>query len=84
VAATWSPHKNRATDAPYTVFSGSTPLTTVDVNQELAPNDFSDDGVNWEKLGTFTITSNTLRVQLSNAANEYVIADAIRIERLQA
>jgi concanavalin A-like lectin/glucanase superfamily protein/Calx-beta domain-containing protein/fibronectin type III domain protein len=82
VAATWTPHKNRATDSPYTVFSGSTPLRTVDVNQELVPNDFTDKGVNWENLGTFTITSNTLKVRLSNAANEYVIADAIRIERV--
>jgi Ser-Thr-rich glycosyl-phosphatidyl-inositol-anchored membrane family protein len=82
VAATWSVHKNRATDAPYTVFSGSTPLQTVDVNQELAPSDFQDEGVNWRDLGTFTITSDTLKVQLSNHANEYVIADAIRIVRV--
>ncbi|MFV1967150.1 MAG: hypothetical protein ACC628_17110, partial [Pirellulaceae bacterium] len=59
VAATWSTHKNRATDAPYTVLSGSTPLRTIDLNQELAPNDFTE-GVGWKNLGTFTITGNTL------------------------
>ncbi len=82
VAATWTGHANRATDAPYTVFDNSTPLETVDVNQESAPSDFSDEGVNWENLGTFTITGNTLTVQLSNAANEFVIADAIRVRRV--
>ena len=82
VAATWSTHANRATDAPYTVFSGSTSVGTVDLNQELAPNDFTDEGVGWENLGTFTINSSTLKVQLSNAANEYVIADAVRIKKV--
>ena len=69
-------------DAPFTVFDGSTLLETVDVNQELAPGDFMDAGASWKDLGTFTITADTLTVQLSNQANEYVIADAIRIERV--
>jgi hypothetical protein len=30
-------------------------------------------------LGTFTITSGTLKVVLSNNANGYVIADALRV-----
>jgi len=33
-------------------------------------------------LGTYTIASNTLRVELSDDANQYVIADAIRVERV--
>jgi hypothetical protein len=64
------------------VLDGSTPLGTVRVNQELAPNDFSDAGTTWEDLGVFTICGNTLVVRLSDNANEYVIADAIRIERV--
>jgi hypothetical protein len=35
-------------------------------------------------MGEFTITGDTLIVQLSDAANEYVIADAIRIEPVPA
>jgi hypothetical protein len=77
-------HANRATNAPFTVLDGSTPLSTVAVNQELTPNDLNANGVLWEDLGAFNITGNSLSVQLSNNANQYVIADAIRIERLGA
>src|SRR5262249_38248115 len=79
VSATWLPHPNRATNAPYTVLDGTTALGTVPINQVLAPNDFSDAGGVWEDLGTFTISGATLVVRLSDAANGYVIADAIRI-----
>src|SRR5690606_809352 len=52
------------------------------INQELTPNDFNDAGSAWEDLGVFTISGNTLVVRLSDAANEYVNADAIRIQRV--
>jgi hypothetical protein len=83
VAATWSPQSNRATNAPYRVLDGGSLLAAVAVNQELAPADFSDQGAAWESLGTFTVSGNSLRVELSNLANEYVIADAVRIERIE-
>ena len=82
VAATWLPAINRATDAPYTVIDGDTALQTVTVDQELTPNDLSDQGVGWEILGTYTVSSDRLTVELSDVANQYVIADAVRIERL--
>ncbi len=82
VAANWSHYVNRATNSPFTVFDGATSLGTVGVNQELAPDDFTDQGVAWENLGTFVIGGNTLSVQLSNGANQYVIADGVRIERI--
>jgi hypothetical protein len=65
------------------VYDGVTNRGTVRLNQELAPNDRVDAGTNWEDLGSsFSITGSTLVVKLTNAANEYVIADGIRIERL--
>ena len=82
VAATWLPLENRATDAPFTVYDNLTVVGTASVNQELAPNDFSDQGANWETIGTFNISSNRLIVKLSDAANEFVIADAVRIARV--
>ncbi len=83
VAATWRQEPNRATNSPFTVYDGSAALATILVNQELAPNDFTDQGVGWKNLGgTYTITGTSLVVKLTDAANEYVIADAIRIERL--
>jgi subtilisin family serine protease len=85
VSATWLPHSNRATNAPFTVLDGSTPLATTFVNQELAPNDFTDSGVGWRNLGgLYDIAGNSLVVRLTDAANEYVIADAVRIEYLGA
>ncbi len=83
VSANWTTLANRATNAPYTVFDGVTNRGTVRLNQELAPNDRVDAGGNWEDLGgTWTITGNTLVVKLTNDANEYVIADGVRIERV--
>jgi len=82
VAVTYSAQGNRATNAPYTVYDGSTSLGTVPVNQQLTPNDFSDQGVGWKDLGTFTINGNSLVVKLTNAANNYVIADAVRIQQV--
>jgi hypothetical protein len=54
-------------------------LGTVAVNQQQAPNDFTADGASWKNLGTFTITGTTLVVQLTDAANGIVGADAIRV-----
>ena len=82
VSATWFPHPNRATNSPFTVFNGTNPLATVLVNQELSPNDYFASGAGWRILGNFTITGDTLVVRLTNDADEFVIADAIRIERL--
>jgi hypothetical protein len=83
ISATWSAHANRATDAPFTVFNGSNPFPTVVINQEQAPNDLVDAGANWEFLGgILNITAGTLVVRLTDLANEYVIADAIRVERV--
>jgi hypothetical protein len=81
VAATWTAAANRATNAPYTISSGGTTLGTATVNQKQAPSGFSDAGASWQSLGTFAATGNTLTVTLSNLANNYVIADAIRLQR---
>ena len=82
VSTTWVPHANRASNAPYDIFSGNTEVGFPDINQEVAPNDFTDAGVAWEDLGIFDIADTTLTVTLDNEANEYVIADAVRIERV--
>jgi len=82
VDTTWVPFGNRATNAPYTIFSGNS-LQTVLVNQQQAPNDSSAAGVAWETLTTIEVTTGTLTVSLSNQANGFVIADAVRIARVE-
>ncbi|WP_278469021.1 choice-of-anchor D domain-containing protein [Gimesia maris] len=98
VSVTWPFSENpsaaqfKATDAPFTVFDGtrdeigSTAIDhgTFDLNQQLEPDDYSADGTTWEILDTFTISSRTLTVMLTNLADGYITADAIRIERVSA
>jgi len=70
--AKWTAHPNRATDATYTVThaQGATPVT---VNQQT-------NGGQWNLLGTFTLNpGSTHNVTLTDQANGYVIADAVRL-----
>jgi hypothetical protein len=82
VSASWSASYNRATDAKYSVLDDATSLATVTVNQQIAADDLADAGVLWEDLGTFAVSSTTLVVELADNANNFVIADAIRIEKM--
>ncbi|MCB0406300.1 MAG: hypothetical protein KDD51_16080, partial [Bdellovibrionales bacterium] len=82
VSATWFPHSNRATNAPFTIRDGvnGPVLATTFINQQKAPDDFSDRGSQWENLKSVTITGKVLVVELANNADGFVIADAIRIQ----
>ena len=83
VYATWTVASSRPTDAPFTVYNGAQQLSTVDVNQKVAPNDAVIEQVSWENLGTFTITNGTLTVELTDdASSHWLIADAIYIEEV--
>jgi len=82
VSATWEAGQDRATNAPFALVDGGEPVA-VDINQELTPDDFSDGGVSWEILGNINVTSNELTVTLSDDADQFVIADAVRIEPLK-
>lgn len=83
VAATWHTQGNLATDAPYTISSDGVTLGSVRVNQRAGANDFTGNGVAWEYLGdTFVVTGSKLTVELTNHANGYVFADAIRLEKV--
>lgn len=81
VLAKWIPFSNRATNAPYTILDGSTPLSTVLVNQQLFPTGDQSNGITWQSLGMFSTSTGILRVRLGDNANGYVIADAIRLVR---
>ncbi|WP_353568723.1 family 78 glycoside hydrolase catalytic domain [Haloferula sargassicola] len=75
VYALWTTHANRATNTPVTIrhAGGETVIT---VNQEL-------NGGVWNELGTFEFNAdNPGFVEITNAANQYVIADAVKFERV--
>jgi hypothetical protein len=86
VAVTWPQVSVLATDAPFKVrrtdSSGSLATDTFAVNEALTPNDFIDGGVGWKTLGTFNVYGTDIGVQLTNAADGIVVADAVRIERV--
>ncbi len=79
VQATWNGYGNHATNAPYSIYDGNTLLTTVTVDQTQTPSGPTFGGVAFQTLVTVTVDSGTLSVVLTNEANAYVIADAIRI-----
>ena len=83
VSATWVAHANRASNAPYRLEVDGQTMLTGTLNQQLAADDEVVDGGNWETLGTVTVPAGgRLLAELSNAANGFVIADALRIVRL--
>ncbi len=85
VWATWVQAPNRASNSPFSVFDNTTLLATVPIKQTLAPNGYYEQGFSWSSLGElYAITSGTLVVKLTNAvaAGSYVVADAIRVNRL--
>ncbi|EMP55574.1 thermolysin metallopeptidase family protein [Marinobacter santoriniensis NKSG1] len=71
----WSAYTNRASNAKYSVYyiddSGKSAVDVVTVDQRL-------NGGDWVKLGTYLMSSLQGRVELSDAANGYVVADAVR------
>ena len=82
VFATWRIGTANASNAPYTLYNGSQAVGTVRKDQRATPNDFWDGATLWESLGTVAITNGQLVVRLTNAADNQVVADAIRIGRL--
>ena len=83
VSVTWVEFSNRATNAPYTIYDGASQVgSPILVNQELAPAaDHVEGGEPFQIVSaSVSITSGTLVVELTNNANEYIIADAVRIE----
>jgi subtilase family serine protease len=80
IATTWNASPNHATNAAYQIYDGTTLVKTVTVDQTQTPtgggtfNNFS-----FQTLGSFTITSGTLKVVLLDNGNGDVVADAVAI-----
>ena len=84
VAATWKPYLlGRAKNAPYEFWLDDQRVFQVRVNQRPAPDDYHQDGADWEVLadGLQISEHQTLRIRLSNNADGFVVADALRLER---
>ena len=75
---------DRANNAPFTVSNGSAALNTVLVNQQMDPTDATGDGMSWQNLGVYQAGSGDLNVTLGDAANGYVIANAVCLAQVPA
>ncbi|PTX53649.1 N-acetylmuramoyl-L-alanine amidase [Melghirimyces profundicolus] len=74
VSVMYSQGSNRATDAPFTVHHANG-TTTKEINQET-------NGGTWVSLGTYTFDVGTGKVVLTDNANDLVVADAIKVEKV--
>jgi hypothetical protein len=82
VWASWTANVNNASNAPFSVYDGAQAKATWRVDQRTASSGFDADGTSWRYLGMVTISSGQMVVRLTNAANNYVVADAIRMDRV--
>jgi hypothetical protein len=81
VSATWDPGPDRASNSTFTIMDGAD-LIILEVDQQLAPDDFQDEDEFFEILGVVKASGTQLTVELSDqGANGFVIADAVRVER---
>ncbi len=84
ISATWFHHPTAATDSPFTIYDDGSPITTVNVNQQVAPSQFSEKGAMWDDLlSSVTVSGSTLTVELSDLADGRVVADAVRIQQIE-
>ena len=87
VYVTYSGKSNYSTKAPFTIYDGGTKLATTSINESILVTQSqggfaqgSYGGVGWLEMGSFSISSSTLEVLLSNnTSGNYVDADGILI-----
>jgi hypothetical protein len=85
IQATWNGSSNHASNAPYSVYDGTTLLKTVVVDQRQAPSGSTTlGGVVFQDLVSVHITTGTIRVVLSDNVDGYVVADAVRFVPIPA
>jgi hypothetical protein len=84
VYVTWVPFNNRATNAPFAVYDGTTQEAVFRLNQQNVPTgDVWYGGRPFQRLGTvFNISATSLSVRLTDGADNYVIADAVVLARV--
>ncbi len=84
MAVTWPTPATIAcsTNAPFSVYDGQRLVSRSRVNQQSAPSDIMELGTGWKNLGFFQVSGDTLAVTLSDFANNNVLADAVRLQRI--
>jgi Ca2+-binding RTX toxin-like protein len=78
---TWTVDETHTNKARYQIFNGATLLQSADAIQSMAPVGTTFGGVPWQRLVSVTVPAGvtSLRVDLTNAGNGHLIADAVRL-----
>ncbi len=80
VDVTWAPGSNLSPTAPFDVYNALTYISEPTVDETKAPVGVTDQGVVWQSLGTFTMTSDVLHVSTWNSqTNGAMCVNGIRI-----
>lgn len=75
LSARWAAYENRAANAEYKVFHNGVYIASQVLDQRF-------NGGVFNAIGTFMVTSGSLSIVLDNDANGYVIADAVKLDRI--
>lgn len=83
IAGNWPGNSNRASNTPFAVKDGNTVVATYPINQQIAPSDFTDQGISWKTISALQpIMSGSGSISVNNNANGNVMAGALRVEYL--
>jgi hypothetical protein len=83
VQATWTENADRASDATYRLYDGTMLAASIRVDQRQAPSGPAVQGVRFQELTTIQVNNGRLRIELDDAADGIVIADAIRVVQMR-
>ena len=78
---TWTAASNLTTQLGLDLYDGvGNWIGQIPVNEQVAPSDFSEQGVQWKRLGSIDITSNIFHISTWNSPTDGAIdIDAIRL-----
>ena len=85
VQVAWQPGSTYSQNAGFDVYNALTWIKQSVVNERNAPVGVTHQGVTWQSLGVFTMTSNVLHVSMWNSAADGAIrVDGVRIVPINA
>ena len=80
VDVTWQANASYSQSVGFDVYNGLKWIRRSRVNEQEAPSGTTDQGVVWQSLGVFTVTSNLLHVSTWNSPTDGAICvDGVRI-----
>lgn len=80
LALTWPHWGDAATNTEFKVWDDTTLVATLQVDQSVQPNDFTESGSPWETVGSWAFATTTFKLELTtNVTNKRIVADGVRV-----